>query len=144
MIDVLVGAVGSMLHEKWGDEYEVYTEKVYQGAKRPCFFVECEKTEKINLLGGRFFVRADIKVTLENDSDTKIREADALIDSIFSLLNFVDVGERRIFGRRINAKWENGSMVVRSVYDVSGVIEETEGDLMEKITVKERYRENSR
>ena len=139
MVDVLIGAVAKKVREAFGDEIEVYTESVYQNAHKPCFFVQCESSERIEMLNKNFFVRVHVAVTYENDSDEKRRAAESVTATLFDALSLVRVEDVCFNGRRIHGKWENGSMVIRAIYDMWTEISDEEHELMETIEVKEIY-----
>lgn len=136
MVEKLIGAIGDAFRNKWGDEYAVYTEAVEQGVKKPCFFIECEKSDAVRLLGERFFVRCTVKVTLDSDKEDKKCESGSLTGDMFKLLGLIEADGGFFRGRKISGTWESGGFAVRAVYDVYPVWEE-EAELMEKIEAKE-------
>lgn len=136
MIEKLIGAVAESLFKKWGEEYEVYTESVYQNVKKPCFFVECESVEKKELLGGRFFIRADIKVSIEDDGDIRKQKVEKMIGDVFAVMNFVCVEGKTLQGRSVRGKWENDSFVVRGTYSIFCGEERETHDLMQTVEIK--------
>lgn len=132
----LVRSLAIALSERF-EGYEVYTEGVYMGAEKPCFFIECEKAEKIPLLGKRFILRISLSVTLESDSDTKRLEAEEAVEKIFDAMSLLEADGRKIRGRALNGREENGGFVMRGVYDVFLCApEEEEKVMMETLTVK--------
>lgn len=118
MVEKLIEAIGKSLEEKWDGTFEVYTENVYQSAVKPCFFIECENAEQMQLLGGRFFLRVTVKITLDSDCERKKYEAEAVLGDVFNIVSLVKAGDMVLRGRKINAKWESGKLVIRSVYDI--------------------------
>lgn len=140
MISSLTKEIGERIREGIG--YEVYTENVYQGTQKPCFFVKCENVEKKQLLGGRFFLRVGIKVELDTDSETKKYDTEKLTGMLFKIMNLVHVEDKVFHGRGTTGKWENDLFVIRSSYDVfikegNEVCGEEDIYLMESIEVKE-------
>lgn len=126
MVEKLIEAIGKSLKEKLDGEFEVYTENVYQSAVKPCFFIECENAEQMQLLGGKFFLRVTVKVTLDSDDERKKYRAEAVLGDVFNIMSLALAEGRVLRGRKINAKWESGKLVIRSVYDI--FIEEESGE----------------
>ena len=139
MVDKLIGAIAEGIRNAFGDSAEVYTENVYQNAVKPCFFVECESSERIEMLNRNFFVRVHVGIAYENDDDEKRLEAESVTAPLFDLLNLIAVGDKCFNGRRINGKWESGRLVVRAIYDMWPEIDRAERELMETIEVKGLY-----
>lgn len=139
MVDLLIGAVGEKIRNFWGEEYAVYTESVHQGAIKPCFFVECEKAERVEMLNRRFFVRVTVKITFENDSDTKKYETENITAPMFDLLSLVNAAGGYFNGRKIYGKWEDGAFVIRCCYDIYTVQNGEETEFMETVKVKGLY-----
>ncbi len=138
MVDGLICAIADVVKNTAGEEYVVYTESVHQKAVKPCFFIECEKAERIEVLNGGFFLRVSVKISCENDSDTKKYETDKLINALFEALRWIWIDTKAIAGRRIWGKWEDGRFVIRGCYDVWGIDSvDTDTDLMLTIEKKE-------
>ncbi len=139
MLSMLTGAVSEKLFELFDKKHPVYTEKVYQNVEKPCFFVEIKGVEKVNLLGGRFFLRVEMCITAEDDSDNKNLVSEKNAGKLFGALNFVKVGEISVFGRKMSAVNDGDKLVFKVLYDVSGVMEKDDDEtaLMESIGVKE-------
>ncbi|MBQ6795522.1 MAG: hypothetical protein IJO83_05195 [Clostridia bacterium] len=139
MVDKLTGAVAEGIRDAFGEKAEVYTERVHQNAVKPCFFVECESMERIEMLNRNFFVRAHVAVIYENEGDEKRNEAEGITANLFKLLSLVKAGDVTLNGRRIHGKWENGALIVRVCYDIWQKEGKEECGVMEKIEVKGVY-----
>lgn len=131
-----VKSLSERLKESFGEEYRVYTEGVYMGAEKPCFFIECEKAEKIPLLGRRFILRASIAVTFVSDSDTRRSEAEDFVWKIFEAMSCLDAGSQKSRGRHLNGRNEDGGFTVRGVYDIFTAEDGEETAMMETMSVK--------
>lgn len=138
VIEEMVKSLSKRLREKFGEEYKVYTEGVYMGAEKPCFFIECEKAEKIPLLGKRFMLRVSIAVTLVSESDTKRSEAENAAWDMFGAMSYIEAGERISRGRGLNGRCEDGGFVMRGVYDVFMTEDEGQDEtaMMETMSVR--------
>lgn len=136
MVDKLVEALAENMKARWGEEYKIYTENVYQNAVKPCFFIECENVQKVQLLGGRFFLRVEMKVVFDSDSDQKKLEGDKIIGELFVMMNCIKKDDRVYNGRKIHCNKENGNLTVRGVYDLFIRKEEEGYDMMESVEIK--------
>lgn len=139
MVDKLIGAVAEKVRKEFGEKTEVYTEGVYQNAVKPCFFVECEKCERIEMLNRNFFVRVHAAVVYENEGDEKRRDGESITARLFDLLSCIEAGDVCFNGRKIYARWEDGRLVVRALYDMWPTEEIETCDVMETIEVKEIF-----
>lgn len=135
MVDGLIGAIVKSISDTFEGRYGVYTENVYQGAEKPCFFVECEKAERVEMLNRRFFVRVTVKITFENDSDEKQYEAENVAAEMFDLLGLVKTDTVCFNGRKIYGKWESGRFVIRACFDMWNERATEVAEMMEKIEV---------
>lgn len=136
MIEKLIETVSINVKKALGNEYKVYTEAVYQGGEKPCVFIECERLEKINLLGERYFLRAWLKVSLADDRRDKKHHADAASEALFNIMAKVCTDTVIIWGRNLTAKWENGDFTLRAYYDIYTQNKE-ETEMMEKIVLRQ-------
>lgn len=118
MVEKLIEALVKSVEDKWADTFAVYTESVYQSAVKPCFFIECENAEQKQLLGGKFFLRVTVKITLDMDDECKKYKSEAILGDLFNIMTRIKAGCVVLHGRRINAKWESGNLVVRGCYDI--------------------------
>lgn len=139
MTDELIGAVGKKLLDCFDGKFGVYTEKIPQGLEKDCFFLDVEKTEKKNLLGGRFFLRVTLCVKIVCDGDDENYIKQSITPSLFSALNFVEVGGVKLFGRNIVCEKGSGVTKVFACYDIFPTVEAESGDMMEKIEVREEF-----
>ncbi|MBQ8539967.1 MAG: hypothetical protein IJ435_00685 [Clostridia bacterium] len=135
MVDKLIGALAQSIEKALDGEYIIYTEDVHQNAEKPCIFVRCESAERVQMLNRHFFVRVNVKLTVEPGSDEKNARTEALVAKLFNVLGMVEAGGVCFNGRKIHGKWAEGSFVVGCIYDMwQEKIKEC--DLMEKIEVK--------
>lgn len=144
MVGEITRAIAKSVRDEWGMDYRVYTESVYQNAKKPCFFIGCESAERIRLLGGGFFMRVKMRIAIENDSDTKKAEIEKMVGRLFSIINFVTVGEKKFFCRNCTGGWESSGFVVHATYDMPYVLQKDKPELMQTITfstIAEEYGE---
>ncbi len=134
----MVKSLAKRLRERFGEEYKVYTEGVYMGAEKPCFFIECEKAEKIPLLGKRFMLRVSLAATLASESDTRRSEAENAARDMFGAMSCVEAGGRISRGRGLNGRCEDGGFVMRGVYDIFMTEDEGQEEIamMETMSVK--------
>lgn len=114
----LIAGLAENLRRAFGEEYEVYTESVQMGAKKPCFFIECEKAEKKELLNGRYMIRATVAVALEDERECRKKNAAEAAAKMFEAMEYVVSGGRRVRGMRLNLRFEDKRPVMRGIYDM--------------------------
>ncbi|MCD8049265.1 MAG: hypothetical protein LUG52_06650 [Clostridia bacterium] len=140
MVDRVIGVLAERLEEKFGERFAVYTESVKMGAEKPCFFVECEKAEKVALLGGRYMLRLSVAVKLEGEGDTARFDEQSVTGDLFEIMNLLEVDGKLFHARGLNGSFEGKALVMRCVYDVPVKIVPDEGEeeaaMMEEVTFK--------
>lgn len=138
MTEKLIAAVSEKIYDLFDGKYRVYTEKVRQNLEKPCFFTEIEEVEKVNLLGGRFFLRAKVKLLFEDCSETANYTAESMTGELFNALNFVKTDSVTLFGRKIKCKKSDSGFEMSVYYDL-GIeeVKEDETAFMGQISVKE-------
>ncbi len=131
-------AVAEKIFEHFEGKYPVYTEKINQNLVKPCFFAKISNIEKINLLGGRFFLRCEVEVSFVLQGESENHLAESVSGELFGVLNFVKIGSVKLFGRRMNWTKEDGYVTVRVSYDIFEKEEKEETAMMEKIVLEEK------
>lgn len=53
MINDVINGITDAIYKEFGDEYEIYKEKILQGMQKPCFLVRCITPKKEVFLGER-------------------------------------------------------------------------------------------
>ena len=71
MINEIRDGICEALHDEFGDEYRIYTEKSEQSFARPSFFVDIAESTMTRFLGSRFFMHCGAKVTFYPPREAK-------------------------------------------------------------------------
>ncbi len=119
MTDVLITALAEKLREAFSGRYEVYTEGVYMGAQKPGFFIECENAETIELLNDRYMIRITLAVTLEDNSDTRRKNAQEITKGIFSAMKYIEADKVKYRAMGLKATFDGKRVIVRGKYDMA-------------------------
>ncbi len=94
MTETLKNAVVSALNDAFGEEVLIYTEKVRQGLKRPCLFVEGDVFTEKHLVMNRFVRTFPIRITyLPCEEDIPSRrnfELDKALEKLFFKMGNID------------------------------------------------------
>ncbi len=131
MTEEIIRNIADMLRGEFGEEYEIYTEGVYQGAKKPCIFIECEKSERVNLLGKNFYIRNTVLISIDDERRDKRVKAASIAGDIFNILNCVKTDAAVLWGRNIHGKWDKGNFNIRASYNVFTKEKEEDAPVME-------------
>ena len=70
MINETVDGISIRLHQIFGDDVEIYTEKTKQGLKEPCFAVRCVRASSTPVVGNRYFWQQLFEVRYHPKSGT--------------------------------------------------------------------------
>lgn len=88
MIDEIIDSLCLTLNSEFGDDYEIYTERVKQGLKEPCFIVSLVDAENTPLLKARSKREYNFDVIYIPKYGTKA-ELFSMADRLFGALRFI-------------------------------------------------------
>ncbi len=134
MVKRVIESIAKSIWQKSDKKLNVYTEKISQGLKMPCAFVECKKVERVPLLNDRYFLRIHSQVTVETRSEKGLSETDTFLKDLFFAMGWIEIDKIKIQGRGINAKRENGKLLLSAMYDVF-IKDDDKKDLMKSLSV---------
>lgn len=63
MINSIINSMAQNINVKFSNKYKIYTEKVVQGVKTPCFFIALKRPNKNHVLNNRHLAIMEMKVT---------------------------------------------------------------------------------
>lgn len=114
----------------------IYTEKVPQGFNEPCFFILASSVNQLKDTGGRYKLDYNMIVQyfpLSKDSPNE-ENAD-MAEQLYSLLEFITVGEDLVMGRDLHDETVNGVMYFYIRYPIRVVRNSTAAELMGEVKV---------
>ncbi len=138
MVETLTEGIVESIRDRWGEEYKIYTESVYQNVLKPCFFVECQEVRNVQLLGRKFFLRVKMKVSFFNDGDEKKHMGEKLVGEIFSLMNTVKKDGNIFYGRGLKSTWENDALIIIGEYDLFEKNKKEDAEMMESVEIPQK------
>lgn len=116
--DIIKGIARALIGA-FGNGHTVYTEKVRQGLKTPCFFVKCESCLEIPFPMGRFFRENIFSVTFypESGADEK-KECARAAEKLFGCLEYITVSGDLTRGSKMKCGIEDGVLKLTLHYDM--------------------------
>lgn len=54
MVNKIISAITTKLHNEFGENYEIYKDNVTQGLKEPCFFISCINPKTTHYMGSKY------------------------------------------------------------------------------------------
>ena len=133
-IQNLIDAIAEALFQRFGSEYEIYTEKVEQGLQEPCFMIRCVSPTK-NLYLGTVYKRTNQFVIQYIPSSTDAyEECVSVMEKLFDCLENVILSGKPIHGMELQGEITDGILNFKVNYD--GFVLKTENhEIMENVEV---------
>lgn len=133
MVNSIISAISVTLYDEFGENYEIYKEKVLQGLKEPCFFISCINPITENFRGSRYVRYHQFCIQYINDKGTNAQKYDVLnrFCKMFEVLNVEDI---KIRGTNFSSNDDGEALSFFVNFDTAyfKVLEETE---MEEIGI---------
>lgn len=128
-IGAITSAVSTAVYNAFGDDYEIYTDRVTQGLHEPCFLVSCLSGMRGVDLGRRYSRTAQFSVQyfprVEGDS-TEINE---VLERLLETLETIEADGCLLHGKDITGTPHDGMLTVTASYDGFVLREETLPDM---------------
>ena len=116
-IKELIDAIAEALFQEFGSDYEIYTEKVEQGLKEPCFLIRCINPTK-NVFLGRCYKRTNqFAVQYIPSTMDAIEECHSVLERLFECLQDVIPSDKPVHGKEMDGKIEEGILTFTVNYD---------------------------
>lgn len=139
-IGAITSAVSTAVYNAFGDDYEIYTDRVTQGLHEPCFLVSCLSDTRGVDLGRRYSRTAQFSVQyfpkVEGDS-TEINE---VLERLLEALETIEADGHLLHGKDITGTPHDGMLTVTASYDGFVLREETLPD-MDSMTTQTNAKE---
>lgn len=117
-IKAIIEAISIAINEEFGDDYTIYTERVEQGLKEPCFFVRCIKPTSRVYLGLRYFKTHQMCIQyFPVDKNQQQEECSIVSERLFDCLEYLTADGDLIRGTEMNAELLDGVLHFFVNYD---------------------------
>ena len=136
MEENIANGIAAALSQEFGDEYNIYTDSVEQGLKRPCFFILHKGTKYDFLPMNRCiaYYEFELDLIINEKFNQKIN---SIAQRVFNAIKRVDCSDGYINAFNLQFEANEGSYKIQAVYCMSGKFSEGEYELMEKLDINE-------
>lgn len=133
-IQNLINAIAEALFQEFGAAYEIYTEKVEQGLKEPCFLIRC-LNPTMNLFRGRFYKRTNqFSIQYIPSTEEAYEECISVMERLFICLENVILSGKPVHGVELHGEITDGILTFTVNYD--GFVLKTEPEyIMEELDI---------
>lgn len=111
MINKIIGAISISLNSEFGDDYEIYTEKIEQGLKEPCFSVLCLNPTNDLFRNNKYFRNNQFCIQYFPSTDEPKAECNTVLERLFSCLEQITIVENETTSSLVRGSRMNGEMV---------------------------------
>jgi hypothetical protein len=118
MINEIIKGISRALYNKFGDDYNIYTEDVEQDLKEPCFFIQCISPKISRFRGERFYRENQFAIQYFPKSKNYRKECFEVIDMMYTALEFITVGDDLVMGKGIDTNINDGILTFIINYDM--------------------------
>ena len=133
-IQNLINAIAEALFQEFGSDYEIYTEKVEQGLKEPCFLIRCLNPTK-NLFLGRCYKRTNqFSIQYIPSTQDANEECNNVMERLFECLENVILQGKPVHGAELHGEITDGILTFTVNYD-GFVLKEEEQFNMEDLEI---------
>lgn len=139
-IGAITSAVSTAVYNAFGDGYEIYTDKVTQGLREPCFLIRCLNGAKNVDLGRRYKRETQISVQYFPKVEGDSAEINDVLERLLEALETIEVDGRLLHGKDITGTPHDGMLTVTASYD-GFVLHEEEQTEMQSVTTQTSAKE---
>ena len=118
MINKIIDGICVALHSHFGDEYEIYTERIEQGLKEPCFSIVCLNPTIEQFVGNRYYRTNQFCIHYFPSSNGVSAECLSVLEGLFSALELITVDGDLCRGTNINAEIDGDMLHFFVNYDM--------------------------
>lgn len=139
-IGAITSAVSTAVYNAFGDGYEIYTDKVTQGLREPCFLIRCLNGAKNVDLGRRYKRETQISVQYFPKAEGDCAEIADALERLLEALDTIEADGCLLHGRDIAGTPHDGMLTVTAIYDGFVLREEALPD-MDSLTTQTNAKE---
>lgn len=139
-IGAITSAVSTAVYNAFGDDYEIYTDRVTQGLHEPCFLISCLSGTRGVDLGRRYARTAQFSVQYFPKVEGDSAEINSAMEKLLEALETIEIDGRPLHGRDITGTPHDGMLTVTASYDGFVLREETLPD-MDSLTTQTNAKE---
>lgn len=101
MLNTVISSVCTAVYESFGDEYKIYKELVKQNLTSPCFFIDCDQTNRTQGLNNRFFREHVIAIYYFPQNEDFRAECNDIISKLQSSLAYILIEGNLVRGKNL-------------------------------------------
>lgn len=139
-VGAITSAVSTAVYNAFGDGYEIYTDKVTQGLREPCFLIRGLNGAKNVDLGRRYKRETQISVQYFPKAEGDCAEIADALERLLEALDTIEADGCLLHGRDIAGTPHDGMLTVTAIYDGFVLREEALPD-MDSLTTQTNAKE---
>lgn len=138
MINGVLQGIVDALSEKFGDNYEIYTSKIEQGLKEPCFFVRCINATNNLFMGQRRTTTNQFVIQyFPSDTIELYEESNDIFERIIYATEYIKDGNDIMRGTSAGYAINDDTLMVIINYDFPIYRLQEPDEMMEELIQKE-------
>lgn len=134
-VGAITSAVSTAVYNAFGDGYEIYTDKVTQGLREPCFLIRCLNGATNVDLGRRYKRETQISVQYFPKAEGDCAEIADALERLLEALDTIEADGCLLHGTGLSGTPHDGMLTVTAGYD-GFVLREYEPPEMETLTAQ--------
>ena len=134
MIENIIDGIVKAIRTEYDRSFRIYTEKVEQGLKEPCFSVLCLNGSDEQNIGSRRNREYPFNITYFPSTDTPYLECLKVMENLYDLFSVIEVGDSMLRGTRMNGDIVDDVLQFQVTYAFFLLVAKTE-DGMEEVEV---------
>lgn len=142
MINSIKSAISTSLFEEFGEDYEIYTEKVEQGLKEPCFLISSLNQSSTQFFSARYKKNNLFSVQYFPSTNEIKAECNDVAERLNDCLEWITVGDDLVRGTNINSQLVDDVLHASVTYNYFAVSKaENDVDTMDEYSVQSNVKE---
>jgi hypothetical protein len=138
MLNKIIDGISIKINELFGEDYFIYSEDIKQGLNEPCFFISSLINVSTSKNSNRSFRTNGFNVQyFPRSSNEKNTEINNVIETLMDGLEYISVDDSLIRGSKMKSEVVDCVLHFFINYDLFVKKENTFGDAMESMTIKE-------
>lgn len=101
MINAIIRSISRAINVEFGDHYENHMEKIQQGLKEPCFFIQCPNPTSALFVGKRYVRQNQFCIQYFPETEQIQQECNDVGERLLSCLEYIRVDDRMLRGTKM-------------------------------------------
>lgn len=91
MVNSIIDAISIAINDKFGEDYEIYTESIRQGFSEPCFFIHNFSDNNELFVGSKYIREAQFSINYFSNSHDVNKDCNEVASKLYECLEWLNI-----------------------------------------------------